>query len=56
MIVLRWNYHFFLALIISYMLFLNKNRDGNMTQKGIESGISKQLFQALDKIEKLEKN
>ena len=37
------------------MLFLNKNRDGNMTQKGIESGISKQLFQALDKIEKLER-
>ena len=26
-----------------------------MTQKGIESGISKQLFQALDKIEKLER-
>ena len=37
------------------MLFLIKNRDGNMTQKGIEKEINKQLFQALNKIEKLEK-
>ena len=37
------------------MLFLAKNRDGNMTQKGIEKEISKQLFQALNRIEKLEK-
>lgn len=37
------------------MLFLVKNRDGNMTQKGIEKEMKEQLFQALDKIEKLEK-
>lgn len=37
------------------MLFLIQNRDGSMTQKGIEKEISKQLFQALNKIEKLEK-
>lgn len=34
---------------------LVKNRDGIMTQKGIEKEISKQLFQTLNKIEKLEK-
>lgn len=38
------------------MLSLDKDRDGNMTQKSIEKEISKQLFQALNKIEKLEKN
>ena len=37
------------------MLFLVENRDGNMTQKGIEKEISKQLFQTLNKLEKLEK-
>ena len=31
------------------------NRDGSMTQRGIETEIKKQLFDALDKIEKLEK-
>ena len=44
-----------IALICTYVLFLAKNRDGNMTQKGIEKEISKQLFQALNRIEKLEK-
>ena len=37
------------------MSSLDKDRDGNMTQKSIEKEISKQLFQALNKIEKLEK-
>lgn len=44
-----------IALICTYVLFLAKNRDGTMTQKGIENEISKQLFQALNRIEKLEK-